>query len=163
MALKITPIKFLRSLVYNKRPDPFKLLGGQPAVNTNADQPGLFFRDTDDQLVKIGPCAVGEYTPNSTSDPGGAGNGTNSKGELWLDQSAYPGPTLKVFDGSGWVKSEPLNYARVLVSATTPNAAALDLPQGTLWWNSENGLMYILFGEDPEGLWVQIGASATSA
>jgi hypothetical protein len=162
MALKITPIKFLRSLVYNKRPDPSKLLGGQPAVNTNGDQPGLFFRDTYDELVKIGPCAVGEYAPNSASDPNGAGNNTNSRGELWLDESAALGPTLKVYDGSAWKKAEPLIYARVLVSATTPNAAALDLPQGTLWWNSENGLMYILFGDDPDGLWVQIGASATS-
>lgn len=158
MALKITPIKFLRSLVYNKRPDPSKLLGGQPALNTNGDQPGLFFRDTYDNLIKVGPCHVGEHAPNSTSDPNGAGNGTNALGEFWLDQAAPLGPTLKVYDGTAWIKAEPLNYARVLISATTPDAEALDLPQGTLWWNSENGLMYILYGNDPEGIWVQLGS-----
>lgn len=162
MSIKITPIKFLRSLVYNKRPDPSKLLGGQPAVNTNSDQPGLFFRGTDDELIKIGPCAVGEVEPNSSTDPNGSGGGTNSKGEMWLDQTASPGPTLKVYDGTEWVNSYPLTYARVLVSASTPDADALNLPQGTLWWNSDNGLMYILFGDDPQGIWVQIGASSVA-
>lgn len=159
MSLKITPIKFLRSLVYNKRPDPAKLLDGQPAINTNGDQPGLFFRDTYNQLVKVGPCYVGEYSPNSVSDPEGAGGGSNSGGELWLDQNANPGPVLKVYDGSEWKKAEPLNYARVLVSATKPDADSLNLPEGTLWWNSENGLMYILFGDDPDGIWVQLGST----
>lgn len=162
MSLKITPIKFLRSLVYNKRPDPSKLLGGQPAVNTNEDQPGLFFRDSNDNLFKVGPCAVGEYAPNAVTDPNGAGGGSNSKGELWLDQSESLGPTLKVYDGENWRKAEPLAYARVLVSPTTPNATALNLPEGTLWWNSENGLMYILFGNNPESIWTQIGASAAA-
>lgn len=161
MTLNITPIRFLRSLVYNKRPNPSELLQGQPAVNLDGDQPGLFFRDSYSNLVKVGPCAVGEVPPNSPQDPNGAGSGTNSLGELWLDQSEPLGPTLKVFDGSAWKKSEPLNYARVIVSDAKPDAEALQLPEGTLWWNSGNGAMYILFGQNPESQWVQIGASVS--
>jgi len=159
MALQITPIKFLRSLVYNKRPDPTKLLEGQPAINTNSDQPGLFFRDNNNSLFKVGPCAVGTSAPNAASQGGG---GSNSLGELWLDQTEGLGPTLKVFDNNSWVPCTPVKYARVIVQDNAPNAAALDLPEGTLWWNSNTGLMYILFGDDPEGIWVQVGSAVSS-
>lgn len=148
--------------MYNKRPVPSELLNGQPAVNINGDQPGLFFRDTFNNLFKVGPCAVGEEVPNSPTDPNGSGDGSNSKGELWLDQSEPNGPTLKVYDGSEWKKAEPLNYARVLVSGSKPDHISLELPQGTLWWNSENGAMYILFGQGPDGIWIQVGASLSS-
>jgi hypothetical protein len=83
---KVTPIQLLRSEVDNKRPDPTKLLIGQPAVNINEDQPGLFFRSEPSQdLIKIGPCYVGEDSPN---DPLIAPIGWpgNSVGELWLDK-----------------------------------------------------------------------------
>ena len=82
---KVTPIQVLRSEVNNKRPDPTKMLDGQPAVNTNSNQPGLFFKDDTDELFKVGPCYVGEDPPN---DPAIAPVGWpgNSVGELWLDR-----------------------------------------------------------------------------
>jgi len=81
---KVTPIQFLRSLVFNKRPDPTKLLPGQPAVNTAAAQPGLFFGDdTGTTLFKVGPCAVGFAAPNAGATGPGSGN---TRGELWLDK-----------------------------------------------------------------------------
>lgn len=153
-----TPIKILRSLIYNKRPSPSGsngLLEGQPALNYNSDQPGLFFKDTEGELIKIGPTAVGGIEPNSSSDPEGAGTGTNCLGEMWLDTSAVDGPTLKVWNGSNWIKSEPIVYARALISNTLPPT---NLPEGTMWWNSENGLTYILYEET----WVQMGSSVSS-
>ena len=150
-----TTIKILRSLIYNKRPiasGSNALLEGQPAVNYNADQPGLFFRNTDNELVKIGPATVGEYEPNSATDPNGAGTGTNCLGEQWLDTSESDGPTLKTWDGSSWVKSEPIVYARALISAVAP---ASTFPQGTMWWNSENGLTYVLY----QSAWIQLGST----
>lgn len=153
--MSFTPIKILRSLLYNKRPiasGPNKLLDGQPAVNYNPDQPGLFFRNSDNELFKVGPTAIGEYPPNSTEDPEGAGTGTNCLGELWLDIASPDGPTLKVWDGSGWVKSEPLVYAKALVSASKPSGT---YPEGTLWWNSNNGLTYTFY----QGVWIQLGST----
>lgn len=82
----VTPIQILRSEVNNKRPDPTKMLPGQPAVNINGQQPGFFFsNEAGTDLVKIGPCYVGEDPPN---DPVIAPTGWpgNSVGELWLDK-----------------------------------------------------------------------------
>lgn len=92
-------IQILRSSVENKRPDPTRLLPGQPAVNINADQPGLFFADDSPtpELFKIGPCYVGNDPPNDGATlPNAVGN---SKGELWLDTTS---DVLKIWDGSAW-------------------------------------------------------------
>lgn len=101
MATKVTPVQLLRSAVLKKRPDPALLLAGQPGVNTNPDEPGLFFADsTGAELFKIGPCGVGTSAPNSgaTGNPGQLGN---TKGEMWLDTSG-PTAVLKIWDGSSW-------------------------------------------------------------
>lgn len=148
----ITPIKFLRSLVYNKRPVAANLLEGQPAFNGNADQPGLFLKNSDNELTKVGPIHVGLIPPNSATDPNGAGDGTLSKGEGWLDESGIEGPNLKIWNGSQWVPSSPVTlYARVIISVVAPPVGPN--PEGTLWWNPTPGTgMKILF----ESAWVNI-------
>lgn len=213
---KVTPIQVLRSEVNNKRPDPTKMLDGQPAVNINTSQPGLFFRDeTGVDLIKVGPCYVGEDPPN---DPAIAPVGWpgNSVGEMWLDRrtsnpvtapnlraginytivslgttdftligaasntvgvtftatgpgmgsgtAAYTGviqpfPVLRVWDGTEWVSCMPYVYANTIVSDTLPSTTN-HLP-GTLWWNSESGLMYILYndGTNPP-TWTQVSSTA---
>lgn len=151
----ITPIKVLRSLVYNKRPDPSNLLEGQPAYNGNASQPGLFFRNSEDTLTKIGPTFVGMVPPNDPSDPTRAGDGSLSVGEQWLDTSGENGNVLKVWDGSEWKECYPIAYARALMSPTAPSK---NLPQGTIWWDTETGLSYILYQSD----WVQMGSTPAS-
>ena len=94
----LTPIQLLRTGVANRRPDPATLLPGQPAVNRNELDPGLFFSDTLGDLFKVGPCSVGTEAPNVT--PGGsAGNAT---GEQWLNTSNPNSPGLLVFDGNRW-------------------------------------------------------------
>lgn len=153
-----TPIQLLRSEVLNKRPDPSKLLKGQPAVNINSQQPGLFLSDeTGTSLFKVGPCAVGNVAPNSSSpNPAALGN---CKGELWLDTSqTYP--VLKVWTGTQWVSSVPFVYARPIIAATAPSLASVE--DGTQWWNSENGLMYIAYNDGNSKQWVQIGSSPAS-
>jgi len=96
-----TTIKLLRSPVLRKRPDPSCLLEGQPAVNYNPGEPGLFFRDsTGSGLIKIGPCHVGATAPNAVPATGGYAG--NCKGELWLDTTSVSQPTLKVWDGVKW-------------------------------------------------------------
>jgi hypothetical protein len=152
----ITPIKLLRSFIYNKRPSPSVLSDGQPAYNGNADQPGLFFKNSDNQLTKIGPTFIGSLPPNSPSDPNGAGDGSLSIGEQWLDTSGDNGSVLKVWNGSSWVDSYPIAYARALMSPTAPPKE--DYPQGTIWWDTETGFSYILYQTD----WVQLGSTPST-
>jgi microcystin-dependent protein len=151
MSVSATQIQLLRSTVPNFRPDPNQLLPGQPAVNLDASQPGLFFTDSNGNLTKIGPCTVSSVAPN-TDSPGSAGN---CRGELWFDTEVQ---TLKVYTGNGWVDCDPseLGFTKVIVQTTPP---PLDIyPNGALWWNDYNGEMYVLY-EDPNGRqWVQVGA-----
>lgn len=167
---KVTPIQLLRSEVCNKRPDPAKLLPGQAGVNTNNEQPGLFFADnTGTSLFKVGPCSVGPFAPNSTDWPASCQPSPdslgNTLGELWLDTNGdpplFPGPTLKVWDGAQWINCFPAPsiYASVLIQDTVP--PLLTHPDGTLWWNSSTGLMYILYNDTQTRQWTQV-SSATA-
>lgn len=87
-----------RSSATNTRPDPNLLQLGELAVNYNVDSPGLFFRNSANQLTKVGPVAVTGTAPNST--PGGFAG--NSIGEMWLDTSQNPAD-LKIYTSTGWV------------------------------------------------------------
>jgi hypothetical protein len=161
MTTKVTPIQLLRSEVLNKRPDPNKLLPGQAAVNTNAAQPGLFFADsTGSSLFKVGPCAIGTVPPNDGAIGPGSGN---TVGELWLDTTTTldsPGPKLKVWDGSLWINCMPYTYANTIVADTEPN---LNIhPDGTLWWDSGTGLMYVLYNDGGSRQWTQVSGNTVS-
>jgi len=158
---KVTPIQFLRSLVFNKRPDPQKLLPGQPAVNTDAAQPGLFFADdTGATLFKVGPCTVGTVAPN-TGATGAPGQLGNTRGELWLDTTPStldrPGPVLKVWNGTQWINCMPYTYANTIVSDTEPTLG--NHPDGTLWFDSGTGLLYVLYGDGTTRQWTQVSSN----
>jgi hypothetical protein len=159
---KATPIQFLRSEVPLKRPDPTLLLAGQPAVNTNAGEPGLYFADdTGNALFKVGPCAIGAVAPNTGAVlPGNLGN---TKGELWLDTTSTfdsPGPKLKVWNGANWINCMPYTYAATIVSDTEPTIGLHN--DGTLWWNSGTGLMYVLYNDGTTRQWTQISSNTVS-
>lgn len=157
---RVTPVQLLRSEVLNKRPDPEKLLPGQGAVNTNNQEPGLFFADnTGATLFKVGPCSVGNNPPNdgATGAPGSLGN---TLGELWLDTTSTadaPGPVLRVWDGNNWIDCMPFRYANTIISDTPPAIGThLD---GTLWWNSGTGLMYVLYNDGTSRQWTQVSGN----
>ena len=59
-------IKLKRSSTANKRPIPSLLGSGEPVVNTNEASPALFFKDTNGNLVKVGPVHIGANAPNSS-------------------------------------------------------------------------------------------------
>jgi len=154
MAVSATQIQLLRSSVPKDRPDPTQLLAGQPAVNIDAAEPGLFFANSNGLLTKIGPCFVGIAPPNT--DP--VGTTGNSKGELWFDVNDQ---TLKIWTGSIWADCDPSEqrFAKVIVQSSPPDLEAY--PEGALWWNDYNGEMYVLY-EDPNGRqWVQVGAGGS--
>jgi hypothetical protein len=96
-----TNIQLLRSSVSQKRPSPASLLEGQPAINLNVEEPGLFFKATDGTLFKVGPVAITSsgQGPNAAA----AGPSGNAAGETWLDgRASYTRPVLKVYDGTQW-------------------------------------------------------------
>jgi hypothetical protein len=155
MAVSATQIQLLRSSIPNFRPDPGQLLPGQPAVNTDANQPGLFFTDSNGSLTKIGPCTVSATPPNTSP----AGYPGNSKGELWFDIEVQ---TLKIWTGSAWVDCDPaeIGYTKVIIQTTPPD---LDIyPNGALWWNDYNGEMYVLYEDVNNRQWVQVGAGGSA-
>ena len=59
-------LQHLRSSTAHKRPIPTVMSAGQIAINTNEASPGLFFKDSNGDLVKVGPVHVGENAPNSS-------------------------------------------------------------------------------------------------
>lgn len=160
---RVTPVQMLRSEVLNKRPDPAKLLPGQGAVNINSVEPGFFFADdTGNTLFKVGPCSVGVLPPN-TGATGAPGQLGNTLGELWLDTTSTfdsPGPKLKVWDGSQWINCMPYTYANTIVSDTEPNVGLHH--DGTLWWNSGTGLMYVLYNDGSSRVWTQVSGNAVA-
>jgi hypothetical protein len=68
-------IVFKRSSIPGKRPTSSNLEVGEIGLNTNSNDPGLFFEVNNDSVVKVGPTSVLPQAP--TSSP--------SKGELWLN------------------------------------------------------------------------------
>ena len=160
---RVTPVQMLRSEVLNKRPDPAKLLPGQGAVNIAAGEPGFFFADdTGNTLFKVGPCAVGAVAPN-TGASGAPGQLGNTLGELWLDTTSTfdrPGPTLRVWDGSQWIDAMPYRYANTIVSDTAPTLN--NHPDGTLWWDSGTGLLYVLYGDGTSRQWTQVSGNTVA-
>ena len=68
-------IIFKRSSILGKRPTGANLEAGEIGLNTNSNDPGLFFEVNDDTVVKVGPTA---YLPEApTRAP--------ALGELWVD------------------------------------------------------------------------------
>jgi hypothetical protein len=92
-------LQHLRSSTADKRPTPAAMSDGQLALNTHTSSPGLFFKDSNGDSVKIGPLHVGTTAPNAT--PGAGGQAGNSKGEQWLDTSSSR-YVFKIWDGTAW-------------------------------------------------------------
>jgi hypothetical protein len=90
-------LQHLRSSTADKRPTPGAMSDGQLAINTNHVSPGLFFKDSNGDSIKVGPVHVGTTAPNVSP----AGQSGNSKGEQWLDTSSSR-YVLKIWDGTAW-------------------------------------------------------------
>ena len=74
---KMSAVKliFKRSSILGKRPTNANLEPGELALNTNTQEPGLYFETTDGNTVKVGPTAVLPYAPT----------GSPERGELWFN------------------------------------------------------------------------------
>lgn len=92
-------LRHLRSSTTDKRPTASGLSDGRIAINTASGSTGVFFKDNNDNIVKVGPVFVGSGAPNAS--PASGGSSGNSVGEQWLDTSDG-NYILKVWDGSAW-------------------------------------------------------------
>jgi hypothetical protein len=75
------------------------------------------------------------------------------------DPPLFPGPVLKVWDGATWVNCfpSPSVYAAPIISDTAPSLIVH--PDGTLWWDSSSGLMYILYYDGTTRQWTQVSSN----
>ncbi len=75
MPAKAKRIVLKRSSIAGKRPSASHLPPGEVGLNTNSEEPGLFFSVTDGQVIKVGPPSVLPLPPTNLPE----------KGELWFD------------------------------------------------------------------------------
>ena len=87
-----------RSSTASKRPVGASMAFGELNLNYDAATGGIFYKDSNGDVVKVGPCQVSSVAPNSTP----AGSAGNSEGEFWYDTATS---TLKLWDGSTWVET----------------------------------------------------------
>jgi len=92
-------LQHLRSSTLDKRPNPASMVDGQVAINYASGAPGMFFKDSNGSLVKVGPVHVGSSAPNAV--PASGGTAGNSIGEQWLDNSGGT-YVFKIWDGAAW-------------------------------------------------------------
>lgn len=106
-----------RSAVISKRPQLIDIEDGELAINYNANEPGLYFKDLADdgtrKIRKIGPIHVGPNPPNYNAEEQGF-SVELSNGECWIDTSEGENfYLLKVWssDSSQWIEASRI-YAR---------------------------------------------------
>lgn len=92
MAVTIT---LKKSAVANKRPLASSLVTGELALNSNSLSTGIFLLDDGNNVVKVGPTAVGPSAPNIAP----VGSAGNSVGETWYDTGTA---TFCLWDGFFW-------------------------------------------------------------
>ena len=85
-----------RSSTASKRPVASALAYGELALNYDSGTGGIYYRDSSESVIKVGPAQVSNSAPNSTP----SGSPGNSVGEFWYDTI---NSALKVWDGSAWV------------------------------------------------------------
>ena len=122
-------LQHLRSSTADKRPTPGAMVDGQLALNSNLASPGLFLKDSNGDLVKVGPVHVGTTAPNVT--PGAGGQAGNSKGEAWLDTTAT-NPILKVWNGSAFVAVQPVGTGTVVSTTDSGTVTSTMILDGTI-------------------------------
>lgn len=146
-----TPIQLLRSQAFRQRPNPDLLLSGQPAVNINEFEPGLFFADSANNLFKVGPTAVGPEPPNSGINGSGATInlvGSICSAELGSGGGGYTvNDILTVVGGTG-------TSAVLKVTAVTPGGEITA-------FTTQNAGSYTSFPSSPVVVTGGTGAGAT--
>jgi hypothetical protein len=102
-----------RSSTANKRPVAASMAYGELNLNYDAATGGVYYKDSNNDIVKIGPAQVSATAPNASP----AGSAGNSAGEFWYDTV---NSELKVWTGSAWVSTSGGGGSVVGVTGTAP-------------------------------------------
>ena len=169
-------LQHLRTSTAHKRPIPSVMSAGQLAVNINEASPGLFFKDSNGDLVKVGPVHIGTDAPNSspasvaatalvtgtvyqiltvgTSDFTGVGASANTVGTVFTATGTTTG-TGTVSGQQGVEKGEQW-------LDTTGGTYVLKIYDGTAW-RSESGTFVDVNGDTMTGALLLDNASSAAA
>lgn len=137
-----------RSSIQGKRPDASYLEPGELALNTNANDAGLFFEGNDGSIVKAGPTFLGQNPPSSAVGYGNGetwydtGNGTfsvySSTAEKWLESysAPYGGSTTLIYVGSQFPEaSDDLSNDGRARPFATLNRACIEIARRSILQN----------------------------
>jgi hypothetical protein len=116
-----------RSGTSNKRPDPASMTLGELDLNYDATTGGVFYKDSNGDVVKVGSAQVSATAPNATP----AGSAGNSKGEFWYDTGTS---FLKMWNGTSWISTGG--------QVTAPTASTDAGAQGQIASNATYFYMY---------------------
>jgi hypothetical protein len=144
-------IQHKRSSIAGKRPDNSYLEPGELVLNTNADDPGVYFEVNDGSVVKAGPTYIGESQP-PTNIPYGSGeswydlgNGTfniySAESEKWLQaySAPYGGSIRLLYVGTQFPEaSDDLSNDGLARPFSTLNRACIEIVRRTILQNRED-------------------------
>ena len=139
-----------------KKPTAAQMEYGELAVNYNADDPAIFLEDSDGTIVRIaGEGALGNFSGdyNDLINTPTIGDATITL-KLNGEDVGFFTTNQEGDDEIDFV----LDSSEVIISDTAPDTSAYD--PGTLWWNSADGNLYVLYQDDDSTQWVQAIASA---
>lgn len=116
-----------RSAIQDRRPIPTDLEPGELVVSTHTASPGLFLRDSANELVKVGPTYISATAPVPTN------HAALSKGETWWD-----GDNFRIWSGTQWDITNklgsdfaiPLSIPEIQIS--NPSETTLTFSAGSL-------------------------------
>ena len=127
-----------------KEPTAPQMEYGELAVNYNTGDPAIFLKDSNDNIIRIagtGNINSGDNPSGDTLPPTG-----NDIGDMFFNTTNN---TMYYWDGSEWVPiANDVTAADIFVGTLAEINAEVpedDRRNGFLWWNVEDGTLYIWY------------------
>ena len=134
-----------------KEPTPEQMEYGELAVNYNGEDPAVFIKDSNDQIIRIaGSGNIGSGDTPSGPDLPSTGNDV---GDLFFDTINN---TLFYWNGSEWVPIEANKSENIFVGTETEvdfYLSPASRPEGFLWWNVEDETLYVWYDNSGSPEW----------
>jgi hypothetical protein len=142
---------------FAKQPTVAQMEYGELAVNYNADDACIFIKDSDNNIIRISNAGIpipGNDLPQS---------GTLDDRYVMLSGSTMTGPLILNGDPSDilgaatkqYVDSSISNIDIPVAPETSPQPPTAPAPvDGQLWWNTNDGRLYIYYTDIDSSQWV---------
>jgi len=130
-----------------KEPTSAQMEYGELAVNYSNGDPAIFLKDSNNNIIRIagvGNINAGDNPSGDVLPPTG-----NNVGDIFFNTSNN---TMYYWDGSVWVPiANDVSAADIFVGTLAEidaESPAADRRNGFLWWNTEDGTLYIWYIDD---------------